>query len=623
MDTTQSESGDTAAPAEQPASSSDSRWWLAGVGVLLSPLTFLFGGFVALLALPFVLPPLKRWRMFAYGLFVSVVLVRALMALGVNPVLTYAQSQVIAKLEAALGAEVAYESFDGDAVNGQLRFSNLSAEIPELEGSVALEEVVVDVGLFLLFRSDRVSGSGNGLRVKLNADEGRLEKWLEEREPAGGESVKFEIEDGVVEVAGGVGARITLANANGQSSEQGWVLNLGLKQAAVTFRERTHTFEIYGGISVGDTGEGLRVDADLSAIEPELGRGVMRGSLGAGTDTVIRCDIDMLFLGPLWARYRKVDEYGGRCRGNIKISGELNLLVLELDVGVENYSYYHTTAMGLDRNHAFELPEGRITGRVVLVDGRDVLFQDVTLVTDDATLATGNRMNARGRGMVVLNGVAPKFTGRLEAVVESGEINQGITWSKEQTEGLEDITPNIVIVGEQFANLDMKWEVDVEQITVNAAPLTGTMSGRLSGTFKKEEGARVGKLRAEGELSMEDGKVDCLGLQGDFTGKLTFNPTAPTRHATLRGQIDGALGETRIDCEVTGEISKPGFIFKGMSMSPEALGRKIFRYSTDALTEAEELERRNECARIFGAYAASQRNPFEARNSGKVFFGFR
>lgn len=616
MDTTQTE------PEAVPANAGK-RLWLAGVGALISPLTFLFGGFVALLVLPFILPPLKRWRMLAYGLFAGVVLVRVLMFAGVNPVLSYAQSEVIAKLETALGAEVSFERSSGDVVNGRLQFEKLHADIPELKGRLEIEQLTVDVGWFLFYRPDGVEITGRGLHLSLNAEDGRLEEWLAGRESETEEAVRFTFEEGLLEVSGGVGARFMLNSLNGQTSSQGWVLHLGMREAAVTFRERTHTFQIYGGMSVGDSGDGLRIETDLRAVEPELGDGVLRGSLRPGGNTFITCSVDKLHLGPLWARYRKVDEYGGLCRGRIKISGELNKLLLELDMRVENYTYYHTTAMALDRTNAFDLPLGFLTGRVVLVDGKDVVFEDVMLVTEDATLATGKRMNARGSGMIVLNGIAPVFTAHLEAVVESGEINHQITWAREQVESLEDITPNIVIVGEQFATMDMTWELELKQIAVNTSPLTGTMAGKLSGTFTKEDGGRKGKLRAEGELLMQDGKVECLGLQGDFTGKLIFNPTAPTRHAQLRGQIDAELAGLSIDCEVSGEVSHPWFIFKGMTTSPEALGRTIYLHSDNPLSEAEKLKRRNECTKVFGAYAASKQNPFEARSAGKVSFGFR
>ena len=623
MDTTQTESVDMPAPSERADRPVHSRPWLAGVGALFSLATFLFGGFLALLVLPFILPPLRRWRMFGYGLFAGVVVVRVLMAMGVNPVLDYAQSQVIARLEAALGAEVSFDDARGDVINGRLQFEGMRADISELRGGIAIQQVTVDAGWFMLYRPGGLRVSGRGLEVRVDADEGRLEEWLKERDSGAGEPVEFEIEEGAVEVTGGTHARFMLDGVTGNASSQGWVVHLGMREAAVTFRERTHTLAIMGGISVGDQGEGFMIDVDLRATEPELGGGIMRGRLHPGSDSQILCTVDELYLKPLWARYRKVDEYDGYCDGTVRIGGELNELHFDIALNIRDYTYFHGTAMGLDREHAFDLPLGDITGRVTLLGGEDVVFKDVTLITEDATLATGKRMNARGAGMVILNGPVSGLTGRLEAVVESGEINHQITWSRERPESLSDITPNLVIVGEQFASLELSWEVAIKELDVNTPPLSGTLTGGLAGTLIKEEGVRVAKVRAEGELSMEGGKVDCLGLQGEFQGKLTFNPSAPMRHAALRGQIDGALGDTPIDCEVTGELVKPGFIFKGMSMSPEALGRKLYRYSPETLTEAELLERRNECSRVFGAYAATRENPFEARSTGKVFFGFR
>ncbi|MBZ0138115.1 MAG: hypothetical protein K8I27_17295 [Planctomycetes bacterium] len=624
MDTTQTEALAISSSSNGPGvASRGGPWWLALAGLLPSAATFLFGGFLVVLVIPFLFPPLRRWRAFAYGLFAGVVLVRVLMGLGVNPVVSWAQARVIERIESSLGGEVTYDNADGDPLNGWLRFEGVRVAIPDLNGSVQITQLTVNAGAFMLHRPDGVSVTGRGFTVVVDAGNDRLEDWLSSREKHDGEPVSLDLEEGVLEVRGGVGAVFAVPHLAGRAALDGWALHVAMSQAAITVKERTHTLDVFGGVSVGDTGDGFRVDVDLRAVEPELGHGVMRGSLRPGSDTFVACTIDELNLKPLWARYRVMDEYDGVAYGHVKISGELGRLVLDFDLGISDYSYYHTTAMGLERENSFILPGAELAGRTVLIDGREIEFENVTLLAPEATLATGKQMNARGSGLVVLNGRYPKLSGRLEAIVESGEINQGVTWATEQRESLQDVTPNLVLVGEQFPHLDLAWEVEVRELTLKTAPLSGSVSGKLEGTFYKEEGARVGKLRAGGELVLGDGKVDCLGLQGDMTGRLIFNPSAPPRHATLRGQITGSVGETPVDCEVTGEISHPGFIFKSMTMSPEALGRKIYRYSAHALTPGEELARRSECVRIFGAYAAGQQNPFEARNMGKVSFGFK
>lgn len=623
MDTTQSEDAPRQTAEKATRESARSPVWLVAPGLLLSGVTFVLGGFAALLVLLFFLPPLRRARMVAYGLFAGVVLVRLLMAAGVNPVLDYARQQVITRLETALGGEVSYGSTSGDVINGRIHFEDLAVELPELKGATSAGAVTIDTGWFLMFRTGGVHVSGSDLNVRVDAGEGRLEKWLANRGESFAGDFTFSFDTARVEVTGGTPAELTTGPVTGAGTAAGWEMRLALTQATVTFRERTHRFDIYGGMTLADAGDGLNVSCDFSAREPELGFGAVRGSLRPGTDSFILCTIDELKLKPLWERYRKVDEYGGRCYGHVKIGGELNALLIDLSLTLDEYSYFHTTAMGFDRDQSFRLPRGDVSGRIRLLNGSEILLDRVTLIADDATLATGKRMNARGRGMVQLSGPPGNLTGRLEAVVESGEINEGITWSREQTAGLEDVAPNLILVGEQFSNLTLDWELEVKALGVKAGILNGTIQGALAGTFDKREGTRVGKLRAEGELSMEDGEVNCLGLQGDFTGKLVFNPTAPTRHATLRGAVKGNLGDTVIDCEVTGSVSNPGFIFTGANMGPEELGRKIYRYSAEPMTDALELQRRNDCARIFGAYAASKQNPFEARSSGKVFFSFR
>jgi hypothetical protein len=597
--------------------------WLAGVGVLVSGATFVFGGFVALLALPFILPGLRRRRVFAYGLFGGVVLFRALMFAGVNPVLYWAQDRFVTELEAALGAEVSFERAEGDVVDGWMRFEGLRADIPDLRGGLHVGELTVQAGPFMLYRPEGLRVTGTALHLELDADAGRLETWLGGLEPRGTEPVRFGFEQGRLDVAGGTAAIVQLGGVNGESGPEGWVLHVGMQAAEVAFRGRVNHFTFKGGISLGDSGEGLWVEADLAGADIEAGRGILRGKLQPGTQGAIRCTIDHLDLHPLWARYRKVDEYRGTAFGHVDISGELRRLNLDLDLAVRDYSYYHFTAMGLEREHSFRLPEAEISGRLVLVEGRDLEFVNVSVTAPQATLATGRRLSAMGGGMVELKGRFPKLTGRLEAIVESGELNHQITWSREQSESLSDVAPNLLLVGEQFPHLELDWEVEVRALTVNTPPLTGTLTGVLHGTFLKEEGKRLSRLRAAGELSMDDGKVNCLGLSGDLTGRIIFNPTAPTYHAGVRGQITGALGDTPIDCEVTGELSHPGFVFRGLNMGLEALGRKLYDWSAEPLTPAQEVERSNECARVFGAYAAGRRNPFLARSSGKVFFGMR
>jgi hypothetical protein len=297
--------------------------------------------------------------------------------------------------------------------------------------------------------------------------------------------------------------------------------------------------------------------------------------------------------------------------------------VFDIDGEVTDFSYYHFTAMGLKPEDSFKLPQGWLSGRVVLTDGEFVDFENVGVKANVATLATGPRMNASGSGTLMLNGRLPQVTGKLQAVVEAGAIKQEISWAQAPTNlrKLSDVQPNIIVVAEQFANLALDWQVEVKALQVDCEPLTGTLTGTLQGTLVKEEGVRVGTLRASGELSMVDGKVKCLGIDGTLTGRVVFNPNAPTQHASVRGTLTASLGETPIDCELTGDLKRPGFVFKGANMSPEDLGKKIFNHG--AITPAEKVARREQCTQIFGPSAAAAENPFRAMNAGGVFFSVR
>jgi hypothetical protein len=117
--------------------------------------------------------------------------------------------------------------------------------------------------------------------------------------------------------------------------------------------------------------------------------------------------------------------------------------------------------------------------------------------------------------------------------------------------------------------------------------------------------------------------VEFLALEGDVTGEVIFNPKAPTYQASVHGQIDGSVGDTPLDIEITGSVMRPGFVFKGVTMRPEALGRKIVEHSEEPLSPAEKVERQEKLVRLCGPGAATTSNPFTARESRKVFFTFK
>src|SRR5688572_23273403 len=108
-------------------------------GLTLSLGAFLFGGFMALPALIVLIPKLRWLWPFALSLFLGVLGVRGLSLLGVNPVLSFARDRAVDELAAALGGEVTYEEFDGDATFGELNFTGLYVDMPEIGGEAYLE----------------------------------------------------------------------------------------------------------------------------------------------------------------------------------------------------------------------------------------------------------------------------------------------------------------------------------------------------------------------------------------------------------------------------------------------------------------------------------------------------
>ncbi|MEZ5992908.1 MAG: hypothetical protein R3E76_11200 [Planctomycetota bacterium] len=594
------------------------------VGLVLSAGAFLFGAFMALPAVLVLIPKLRRFWPAALALFIGVLGVRGLTLAGVNPVLALARDQAVSQLSETLGGEVSYDDFYGEATTGEMHFDGLRVELPEINGSVSIESVHIQAGMFLFYRPDGYVIHGDVLRVRADASGGKLETFLEGLESPGGTPAEVTIDGGSVEVFGSpTTATFDIGSLRAASGPGGWAINVGLKRAVVNILDRPVELALQGGLSIGDDGSGFRVEADLRARDKEVGSGILRGTLKPGAESGMLCTLDEVQLNPLWARWRKVDTYDGLLRGQVGISGDLNHLVFDLRCRIEDYSYYHYTAMQLDPEHSFKLPLGELAGRIELTGGETWTFRNLTLTAPEATLATGKKMNAMGSGELTLNGVVPELSGTLKATVSQGEINVPISWNPLEKDSLSDVQPNIVLVAEQFGKIDLEWEVDVQKLAVNSHPLSGTLTGKLAGTFNKETGKRVGKLRAGGELEMKDGRVECLGLDGEFAGRLIFNPNAPTYHATLRGTLTASLGETPVNCEINGDLMHPGLVFTGAGLSPPALGRKIYRYSEAELTPAEIVRRKEECNRIFGWEAAANENPFLAKNSGKVSIKFQ
>lgn len=598
--------------------------WQALAGLMLSAGAFVFGGFMAVPAVLAVIPGLRRFWPLAAALFIGVVGVRGLALAGVNPALSFARERALAQMENALGSEVEYDAFEGDALFGELKFTGLRADVESAGGGVAIDELSLFVGYALMLRPEGYAVTGSGLKIRAEPGGGKLETFLNELDTPGDIDASVSIEGGHISLAGdATRAEITLDRVEGTVGPGGWEFRVGMAGADLTVKGRTHTLTVKGGLILSEDNGAFSVEADMMVSEPKLGRGIARGRLAPGGEGSIVFTLDWLELGALWARYRKVDQYFGTARGKVAVSGDLSRLSFDLNVHVSEYEYYHRTFMQLEESRKFRIPEGDITGRIEVIEGETFVLHDVAIEAPEVTLATDPKMAATGAGRVVLNGVFPALTGRMGATVTDGEINQAITWSPTTRAGLKDVSPNLILVGEQFPQLELEWAVSVSGLTLNCDPLTGELEGELTGTFKKERDRAVGELRVDGRLDLKDGRVEFLGMDGDVTGGIEFRPNAPSYHAAVRGHIDGRVGDTPLDVEITGSLLRPGFIFRGVTTKPESLGRKIVEHSDEPLSAADKADRREELVRLCGPGAATDGNPFTARRTGKVFFSFK
>lgn len=590
-------------------------------GVVLSPLAFAFGGWAGLLALPAVIPKFKRLRAPAYGYFGGVVVCWLASMAGFNPWLDFARQQAEAEMEAALGAPIRYEKFRGDATRGELTFSGLSATLPEGTGELQVETLEIDAGYGLLLRRGPVKVQARAMTARLDPAQGRLERWLS-RERADGDVV-LEVTGAVVTLAGAqTSARVEVAGITGGRQDGVMQLNVALRRIELTVLGQAHDLRIVGGLWVRGRGETLAVGANLSFSSGEDLHGVVQGSLEPGGAGSLDCTLDYLALEPVWGRYRKVDRLAGTLRGRVSISGALNDLHMAVSGEVMQLTYFHRAVMALDETRSFTMASGELSGEVRLIEGERWEFKGLSLATADCTLATDPRMNAMGGGRVTLNGPVDQLAGTLEASVESGRLSEPISWNPLSDRSLSDLQPNIVMIGEQFHALDLAWRVKVNALDVACAPLYGKAGGELSGTLAKEPGKRVASLRVSGSLELRDGTFSFLGAAGTAEASVSFNPQGPSMYATLRGKLKGQVGSTPLFANISGTLHRPAFEFRGVTMAPDELGRKIFEHSESPLSTAEVLRRREDCSRLCGVQASTQGNPFLARNTGKVFFKF-
>jgi len=589
-------------------------------GLLLCPLAFVFGGFATLLALPGVLVARLRGPAFVY--FGGAVVCSVLSLAGVNPWASLVREKVLDDLERALGTRPTYAAWDFNAGSGTMRFENIEVALPAIGGDAALVQARFDAGPGFLWNATRPKVEARGLRVSMdgNSDFGAFLKNLE---GASSRAIDLQLESIELFVTGpDLQAAVAIASARGSAEPDGFRVDMSVRQVDLTWLDQKHSIVVMGTTGFERRAGLTAVTFDVKLGDSDVMMGYLHGTLGAQEESsALVFTLDALDLGALWARYRKIDVYGGTARGKVRIGGSMDDLHMALDVEISDYSYFHRAVMALDESRAFRLPEARLHGGLRLQNGTSVTLDALTLEVPDGTLCTDPAMSAQGSATLTLDGAISKLSGRLDAVVASGRVRRAISWSPVGTANLQDVQPNIVQVAEQFGDFTLDWNVEVKNLEVACEPLAGMLGGKLSGQLVKEPGRKHARLSVGGKLDLTEGRFALCAAAGEVTGVIEFNPAAPSYEASIRGALKGKVASTDLTAELTGRLSHPGLVFSGITMHPDDLGRMI---ATSGEQDAAEKARRAEAlSRLCGPAAAMNNNPFLAHKGGRVSFTFK
>ncbi|MBE7491143.1 MAG: hypothetical protein HS108_05220 [Planctomycetes bacterium] len=594
---------------------------LAVAGALaLGPLAFVFGGFAALPALPGVVSARLRAPALAY--FLGVVVCTLASLAGFNPWAVYARERALDELESALGARPTWAAWHHHAAGGELRLENIEVELAALGGRAELVQARVVTGPGFVFGASRPRLVARGLRVVVdgNSDFGAFFAGLEGKSRR---ELELDIESIELEVKGPeISAGIGIARARGTLEPAGLRLDCAPRQMDLTLWGRTHNLALRGTAAFERRDGVTGLSLDLRAVDGQAAalyaHGTLQSQAGPGGLVVT---LDYMDLGEVWARYRKIDVFDGNLRATARVSGTLRDLRVALDAELAGFRYFHRAVMALDETRAFDIPQARVVGGLRLVDGTRLSLEQLQLLVPDGTLCTGPALSTRGEALLTLNGDPARLTGTLEATVTSGRAAQAISWSPVTARRLADLQPNIVQVAEQFSDLTLDYTIDVQALTVACEPVSGVLSGALSGRLHKQPGLKEARLGVGGRLQLAQGRFAFCAAEGTLEGTIEFNPAAPSFEAAIRGGLKGTAGDVPLAAEVTGRLSHPGLVFSGVTMHPDDLGRLI---AAAGNPDAAEKARRTEAlSRLCGPAAALAGNPFVAHKAGRVSFSFK
>jgi len=608
----------TATPSQAPASR---RLWGPALGALASLTVFSLGAYV--LVLPALLVALRRARGFGFAFLLGGLTCLALSALGHNPLLMLARERALDQIEVALGARPEYADFKGSAVTGELQFSGVTCEIPDVGGRLTVESFEVSVLPGLLWPGPpRVWA--RGVSVELAPDGQGLRRWAERLELHPGRAFEAELSNVTLAIEGPmVSARAFAPKVTARGDGEQARLQAQPQWIELTVNRRAHALSLLGSVEISRQSAGFGLHCNLHFLHEQAGRGVIRGDLTPEfREEGLRITLDHAQLAPIWDRYATWSQFSGEGQGVIDVAGDFTRLRLRPRLTLSGLDYFHTTAMKLDRSRRFSVPQAEITGELHVLSGRDFEFIAIRGVIPDCPLATDPVLNARGALDLTVNGVWPALSGSVQATLREGNVLAPLEFTR-TGRPLSDLEPNSIPLIELLPSFNLTLQLKVEKLDVACKPLTGKLAGELTGSLIKKSDEPFVSVRLAGELALAEGRFDFCEARGEAEGKLVFSPLAPPREASLRGHLKGKARETPLNIEVTGRLSAPGLIFKQVAMRPDDLGRVIAGLDNPDVSAAQRVERVADITRMCGVVAATRGNPFEMAGLGEIFLDFR
>ncbi|MCC6573602.1 MAG: hypothetical protein IT462_07415 [Planctomycetes bacterium] len=593
-------------------------------GILFGALSFLFGGYAAILALPGALPGARRLRAMCVALLVSVPCWLVVGALVGNPVVIVARERVLNQLEAVSGERPTYLYCSGDPLSGRLSFRNLRMTLPEVRGHAQMESFDVQAGFGFFWPREAIEFEGAKADIEVNTDVRGMLGWSKRLGGHVFPPVYGRLNGARVAVIGPQVSAVLSIRVIGFSSEQG-ILEC---QASPEFLDvallgQVHRLGCQGDLYLATRGSETELVSDLQLRDLAGGTAILKGRLGgpAGAPDALKLTIDTVKLGPMWARHRIMDLLEGDARGDITFAADGDDLLLQMGLEYQDLRYYHRSAMRLKDERSFKAESGRVGGQLRLSVGRALTFENVFLIVHRGNLATDPKMKAVGGLGLQVSGTWPDLKGDGAIVVAEGQLNEDIRFTG-FGQDISNLAPNLIDLAELLPSLEATFDVEVREIAVNCDPVRGKLKGKLGGTFKHRAGEPT-DLQLKGKLELADGKFDFQGASGDITGYIDYQPNVPPVQATIRGELNGKAGDLPLVAEITGRLGAPGLIFKQVKMRPEEFGRAIVEAGEDKLTTQQKKDRGEQLSRLCGAEALFRRNPFAVLPQGKVFFEFR